>query len=96
VFERFEWIRFVLGGGGLGVVGYQLSKGVRTAMVERSRRKTLLAVMDRLIQRERELGQPGPQLEVVRPPPDLALRDLAQLQPERQPGDHREPGAARG
>jgi hypothetical protein len=62
VFERFEWIRFVLGGGGLSVVSYQLSKGVRTAMVERSRRKTTLAIMDRLIERERQLGQPGPQL----------------------------------
>jgi hypothetical protein len=101
VFERLEWIRWLLGGGGLGVVCYQLSKGVRTAMVERSRRKTTLAIMDRLIERERQLGQPAPPLAVVRPPPDQLdplppLGDLAQLQVERQPGDHRDPGAARG
>jgi len=62
VYERFEWVRWLLGSGGLGVVCYQLSKGVRTAMVERSRRKTLLAVMDRLIERECQLGQPALQL----------------------------------
>jgi hypothetical protein len=54
----------------LSVVGYQLSKAFRTAWVERSRRKTMLAVMDRLIERERQLGQASPQLEVIRPPPD--------------------------
>jgi hypothetical protein len=41
-------------------------------------------------------------LERVRPPPDEIepppdnLGDLAQLHAERQPGDHRDPGAARG
>jgi hypothetical protein len=70
VTERFDLIRALLGSGVLGVPLYQLSKGLRTAWVERSRRKTMLAVMDRLIARERELGQLGPSLEVVRPPPD--------------------------
>jgi hypothetical protein len=71
VFERFELIRLVLGSGVAGTAVYQVTKAFRTVWVERSRRKTTLAVMDRLIQRERELGQPGPQLEVVRPPDQL-------------------------
>lgn len=66
---RSEWIRLLLGGSGLSVGIYQVTKALRTVWVERSKRKTMLAVMDRLIERERQLGQPAPQLEVVRPPP---------------------------
>lgn len=36
-----------------------------------------------------------PPADAIEPSPD-ALGDLAQLQVERQPGDHRNPGAARG
>lgn len=96
MYERFDLIRLVLGSGVVGTAVYQVSKGLRTVWVERSRRKTTLAIMDRLIQRERELGQPGPQLEVVRPPPDHLLGGWAQVQAERDAADHREPGAARG
>jgi hypothetical protein len=70
VFDWLDLIRAVLGSSVAGMAVYQVTKGLRTAWAERSRRKTTLAIMDRLIQRERELGQPGPQLEVVRPPPD--------------------------
>ncbi len=70
LFDWLDLIRVVLGSGVAGAAVYQLSKGVRRSMVERSRRKTTLAIMDRLIQRERELGQVGPLLEVVRPAPD--------------------------
>jgi hypothetical protein len=73
VFDPLDLLHIILGSSVAGTVVYQLSKGLRTAWVERSRRKTTLAVMDRLIQRERELGQPGPSLEVVRPPPDQLL-----------------------
>ena len=96
MFDRLDLIHVVLGSGVAGTAVYQVTKALRTVWVERSRRKTTLAVMDRLIQRERELGQPGPQLEVVRPPPDQRLGDLAQLQAEGQPGDHWDPGCARG
>lgn len=70
MFDWFDLLRMVLGGGVAGTAVYQVTKGLRTVWVERSRRKTMLAVMDRLIERERQLGQPAPQLEVVRPPPD--------------------------
>jgi hypothetical protein len=79
---------------------------------ERSRRKTIREILPELqgtdpaVVREvsrllvsrrwkRETASP-PRLEVVRPPLDQLLGDLAQLQPERDAGDHREPGAARG
>jgi hypothetical protein len=94
VSERFDLIRLLLGSGVAGTAIYQVTKAFRTVWVERSRRKTTLAIMDRLIQRDRELGQPGLQLEVVRPPSDLLLR--GHLQVEREPGDHRSLGAARG
>jgi hypothetical protein len=59
VFEPLDLTRVVLGSGVASIVAYQLSKALRTVWVERSKRKTMLAVMDRLIARERELGQLG-------------------------------------
>jgi hypothetical protein len=70
VVDPLDVSRIVFGSGVAGTAVYQVTKALRTAWVERSRRKTMLAVMDRLIEREQKLGQPGPQLEVVRPPPD--------------------------
>jgi hypothetical protein len=70
VFDWLDLIRLILGSSVAGTAVYQVTKALRTVWVERSRRKTMLAVMDRLIERERELGQPSPQLEVVRPPQD--------------------------
>jgi hypothetical protein len=70
VLDSLDVIRIILGSGVAGTAVYQVTKALRTVWVERSKRKTMLAVMDRLLERERLLGQPGPQLEVVRPPPD--------------------------
>lgn len=72
MFERFDLIRAILGSGVLGVVAHQLAKGLRETWTERSKRKTLLAVMDKLIALDPDQAERlRARLERVRlPPPD--------------------------
>jgi hypothetical protein len=73
VVRSFDWldvIRVVVGSSVFGVAVHQLSKGLRETWSERSRRKTLLAVMDKLIALEPDQTERlQARLEWVRPPP---------------------------
>jgi hypothetical protein len=69
--ELLDVARALVGRCAVSIVAYQLSKALRAVWIERSKRKTMLAVMDRMTaldtdQAERLQGR----LERVRPPPD--------------------------
>jgi hypothetical protein len=67
VLDPLDTIRIFLG----STAVYQLAKAFRTVWVERSKRKTLLAVMDRMIALEPgQVERLRPRLEGVRSQPD--------------------------
>jgi NADPH:quinone reductase-like Zn-dependent oxidoreductase len=69
--ESLDVARVIAGSGAVSIVAYQLSKALGTVWTERSKRKTMLAVMDRMIALEPDQAERlRARLDRVRPPPD--------------------------
>jgi|Tabmets5t2r1_1033131.scaffolds.fasta_scaffold207566_1 hypothetical protein len=78
VIDPLDVVGGLVGNGAIGIVAYQLSKALRTVWVERSKRKTMLAILDKMV----ELGPEHAEhlrarLERVRPPPPDQLQPPA-------------------
>jgi NADPH:quinone reductase-like Zn-dependent oxidoreductase len=68
--ESLDVARVIAGSGAVSIVAYQLSKALRTVWIERSKRKTMLAIVNKLIALEPDQAERlQARLDRVRPPP---------------------------